>query len=142
MSAAARERSRKLHAGELGQEALEKERARGRAKYQKRKAAQKAAMAALYQANKEEMLAKVKAYQQTPAGKKSNRIKNWKQNGIDPGHLTWDEVYDIFISTEECEECGVGLVEGKKGNSRCLDHDHSTGEIRSVLCFGCNVRRG
>jgi len=52
----------------------------------------------------------------------------------------WDSVYLYYITCEKCELCGIELTDGKpmKSNTRCLDHDHSTGFIRDVVCNACN----
>ena len=45
----------------------------------------------------------MKEYNQTPQGKKSYRISNWKQQGMD--HDNFDHVYDIFMNTTNCDSC-------------------------------------
>ena len=77
---------------------------------------------------------------QTPAGKKSGRIADWKYCGI--VSEDYDALYERVISTEKCEFCGVILTEDRKTTSttRCLDHDHATGEVRGVLCNCCNLK--
>lgn len=82
-------------------------------------------------------------YSKTEKGRKFSRISAWKQAGMNPGDLTWEEVYIIVYSTTHCEECEVELVVGKYGANRLtLDHNHETGAIRNVLCHKCNIRRG
>ena len=87
--------------------------------------------------NKEE----IKAYRQTESCKKSCRISDWKRSGII--HHDFDELYQMYLDTKNCDICKVELCEGNFGsNKRVLDHDHSTGEVRNILCHTCNVRRG
>ena len=91
--------------------------------------------------NKEKITEKDREYRQTEKGKKSRRIKNWKHRGIISDD--WDTLYDRFITTLNCEDCDCELVEGNLGaNKKCLDHDHTTGLVRGVVCMACNTRRG
>ena len=82
----------------------------------------------------------MKEYNQTPAGKKSHRIYDWKKYGVI--HHNFDELYEKYINTELCELCECTLTEDKKTTSttRCLDHCHETGQFRNILCHSCNVK--
>jgi hypothetical protein len=74
-----------------------------------------------------------KIYDQSPVGKKSNRISNWKQNGIIDEDL--HAVYDYILDETHCMVC---FKPYKDSQDRCLDHDHDTGEIRYICCNTCN----
>ena len=70
-------------------------------------------------------------------------ISQWVRMGIKlRPNEDWFSVYLFYITCNECENCGIQLTNGRKSNSRNLDHDHNTGFIRNILCLGCNVRRG
>ena len=109
---------------------------------EKTKEARKDYSKAYREKNKEKLKATLLAYDQTPAGKKSKRIRNWKGSGVICDD--WDALYEHYINTSFCENCEVELTEGKVRTltTRCLDHDHKTGLFRNVLCNGCNIRRG
>ena len=93
------------------------------------------------QNNKEKKKEYDKKYNQTEAGKKSTRISSWKKRGVISDDF--DKLYEIYINTNNCQECNVELIEGRYGNNKkCLDHCHITGQFRNVLCNGCNVKRG
>ena len=89
-----------------------------------------------YEQNKE----KVKKYYQTDQGKKSQIINNWKRNGLICED--YDKLYEHYLNTNECDNCGIELVRGKRvSNSKCMDHNHKTGLFRNILCHSCNTIR-
>lgn len=96
---------------------------------------------------REENKEKIKQY-----GKKYHKdnpqvviINGWKNKlGIKlRPNEDWESIYLFYITCEECENCGVELTDGKpmKSNTRCLDHDHSTGFVRNIICNACNTKR-
>jgi hypothetical protein len=83
---------------------------------------------------------KIAEYRQTENRKKSYRITNWKRLGVISENF--NELYEKYINTNNCEECNVELIYGMCGsNKKVLDHDHTTGKFRNILCHCCNVRR-
>jgi len=87
---------------------------------------------ARYEANKARFEAYIKEYNKTEAGIKSKRMSNWRRRGVN--NVT-DELYDYFMSCDNCEVCKCEFTETI---NKCLDHDHDTGDFRYVLCRECN----
>jgi hypothetical protein len=84
--------------------------------------------------NKEYYKEHRKEYIKTEQGKKSYTISNWKSYGVI--HENFDELYELYISTNKCNVCKKVFDEN---NKKCLDHDHDTGKFRYVLCWSCNT---
>ena len=97
-----------------------------------------------YQENKEKKAEYNKQYIHTPQGRKVSRISDWKYAGlVDSDNDNYESIYDYYVNTQKCENCDVELTEGqkKKSTTRCLDHSHTTGLFRNILCHACNNRR-
>jgi len=93
-----------------------------------------------YKENKERIQEQKKEYLKTDQSKKSHRISTWKQLGLISED--YDKLYELYINTNECDNCGIELVEGRYGsNKRCMDHNHRTGLFRNILCHNCNSIR-
>ena len=82
---------------------------------------------------------KRKEYEQSPQGKKSLTISDWKRNGLIGDY---DNIYKRYLDTTNCELCNVELCDGNKSSNRkVMDHCHITGEFRNVVCRKCNVNK-
>jgi hypothetical protein len=64
---------------------------------------------------------------------KSEKIRTWKKWGVICEDF--DMLYQEYIKTTKCDHCGKDF---KSTKDRCLDHDHSTGLFRAVVCQNCN----
>ena len=62
-------------------------------------------------------------------------IYNWKKRGLI--YDDYDALYEVYINTMECQHCESEFT---KNNKRCLDHDHTTGIFRKIVCNRCNTR--
>ena len=98
-----------------------------------------------YQQNKAAYKARSKAWKKANPEKKqfSNR-KNFIKRTYG---LSWEE-YELMYNKHEgrCAVCKIFLQLAPKQDDRdqsaCIDHNHSTGEIRGLLCRRCNIAIG
>ena len=115
------------------------------------KACNLAARARKYAADPKPYIARVKKWQQENAERhnatqRARRQRPEVKAAQRGGHLkrkfglTPDQ-YDEMIRRQEgrCWICGTGPAEGQ---SLDVDHDHTTGEVRALLCRNCNQGLG
>ena len=76
-----------------------------------------------------------KEYKKTSQCIKSNTISQWKKRGL--VHPDLDALYETYLQTESCNVCKKVFQDTFE---RCLDHDHTTGLFRQILCRGCNTK--
>ena len=72
--------------------------------------------------------------------------REWKQNNFDKVKasklksrygITLDDYYRMYDEVDgRCEICGEEQV------SLCVDHNHTTGKVRGLLCSSCNLMLG
>ena len=91
-----------------------------------------------YEEHKEE----IKEYRQTPNGKKSTILSQWKLRGLHETTQELDRIYDLFLNQELCNACDVKLT---RNGDRCstdvtMDHDHDTNRFRHIICRSCNCQ--
>lgn len=82
------------------------------------------------------------AWSKTYKGMKSRRISMWKTNGLKSNN--YEEIYERYLNTEICDICNIKLCtkgESTNNNFKCMDHDHSTGLFRNIICNNCNNER-
>ena len=89
-----------------------------------------------YEKNKGKKKEYHKEYYQTSECKKSQTISCWKRSGLKLFGYTYDEVYEYYLSIDNCEVCNKDI--SKSSHQKNMDHCHSTGIFRWVLCKSCN----
>ena len=79
------------------------------------------------------------AKKDNPEFQKQQLKNNWKTKGLITDD--YEKIYQIYINTKNCQKCNVVLTTDKRPTPtrRSMDHNHLTGEFRSILCNKCNV---
>jgi len=71
-------------------------------------------------------------YRQSSKGKKNQAYNNWKKRGLNMEDF--DNIYDRYVNTECCDICKCSF----ENTTKCMEHNHKTGEFRGVVCMMCN----
>ena len=81
-----------------------------------------------------------KAWRATDKGIFTRNRNHWVAAGIKEPNEGWETYWETFKNKKNCETCGVTFSTDKKwtSNQKCLDHHHSSGHIRLVVCRKCN----
>jgi len=95
------------------------------------------------EANKEIYTRAYKKQRSTELGKHTHRMAQVKHTYA----LTEDALQDMLLAQQGCcKVCGVdfGTCQITKGRLRAyhIDHDHSSGQVRGLLCAHCNAAIG
>ena len=66
---------------------------------------------------------------------KTRTINNWKYKGLKETDETILEIYEGYIRASNCELCGNAF---KSSRDRQMEHCHTTGKFRNIVCNRCN----
>lgn len=110
-----------------------------------RKAYQKQYHAQWYQKNKEKRNQQIAEYEKT-------KPEEWRKSIGRKHHLKsryqlTPEEYQIKLKEQnyKCAICDKDVIDNIRGNNvvaLSVDHNHSTGQVRKLLCHGCNTGLG
>jgi len=87
---------------------------------------------------------KIKAYRKSYSGIYNRNKHHWIEAGIVEPEEGWQVFYDTkFYPATNCDICNKTFdndnnITKNKSNKKCLDHHHSSGHIRNIVCLPCN----
>ena len=118
----------------------EKKNEYNRLRYQRKKEEIKAKQRLYAHENREYRSEQKKLYYKSSDGIKFRRIGHWRNRGVfDHFNDNHETLYKIYQSTKFCENCNVELnIEEDSRTKKCLDHCHTSGYFRNILCCSCN----
>lgn len=96
-----------------------------------------------YNHNKQEYLSR--SYRWREENPNKRQISERKRALMKKYNLTWEAYEELFYAQEgECAICNLPLALFPYGElpSACVDHCHSTGQVRGLLCYNCNLILG
>ena len=93
-----------------------------------------------YEENKEKESLRYKEYCKTHNGKKINKLRSWKHNGLIASNEELDRIYNLYLTQRLCNACDVTLTRTGKNSSTDtqMDHCHKSNRFRHILCHKCN----
>jgi hypothetical protein len=103
-----------------------------REQYLKNKDKEKAAREIYYSKNKELILARNKKYNKENPDKRKSAILKYEYG------ITLDQYNEMFKAQEgKCAICQ--RHQNELTRTLCVDHNHKTNKVRSLLCLTCNT---
>jgi hypothetical protein len=104
--------------------------------YQKNKEKLKQQFKDNYKKNKQRYKENSKKWKQNnkEKAKKSDTISDWKQKGLICDN--YDQVYQLWLDSTHCDKCGCQYT---NKNHKDMEHCHTTGAFRGIVCHKCNL---
>lgn len=66
-------------------------------------------------------------------------INSWINQGmIDSFNDNWETLYNKYINTTNCDICNFDFLKDKFKSTKCMEHNHTTGCVRGIVCSSCN----
>ena len=82
----------------------------------------------------------MREYRKTEIGYKKSMITKWKSSSNLIGD--YDKIFERFMSTTHCDLCNTLLTKERKGGRvKQMEHNHSNGEFRNIVCHICNSQK-
>tara|TARA_R100000541_G_scaffold32608_1_gene41335 strand:+ start:435 stop:809 length:375 start_codon:yes stop_codon:yes gene_type:complete len=53
----------------------------------------------------------------------------------------YENIWRLYEATDICQSCQKIMVNGRGKTGKCVDHHHSSGYFRHVICGSCNAYR-
>ena len=70
--------------------------------------------------------------------KRAKKIYAWRDRGlIMDTYEDYLTIYYHWLCSTNCEKCNKEYTEK---NIKSMDHNHTTGEYRNILCHSCNMK--
>ena len=88
------------------------------------------------QDNKDKIKEKKDNYYRSEKGQEVARRGNLKKFGLD------FDGYDALLKQQDYRCAVCGIEESKLKKKLCIDHNHTTGNVRGLLCPNCNMALG
>jgi hypothetical protein len=94
-----------------------------------------------YQTNREKILARNKAYREAnPDKMKISYRRNYLKKKFLSYGITETQYNELLLKQDG--RCAICLTDKPTQPGWHIDHDHTTGEVRGILCQKCNIGIG
>jgi len=88
--------------------------------------------------NKERSLKSYNKLKDDEAFRKRRKFTMMKHFGIKGDY---ENIWRLYENTNICESCQIIMVNGRGKDGKCVDHHHSSGYFRHIICGSCNNYR-